>query len=191
MKDGSEVLARLPYPSTKPNRLAIASEVATLDLVRASGIPVPKVLYYSADADNPVEAEFMIMEKLPGRPIRDRWFDLTEDQRLKIISGVVQTELKLSKIDLPVYGSVYYERDLPADVSRTVITPTSDIKGLCIGPHVSLRWWYKERDSIRIDRGPRKPFFSLRRGFYLSVCVCYHHAHIDYFGIDARSYVPH
>jgi hypothetical protein len=174
MKDGSEVLARLPYPSTKPNQLAIASEVATLDLVRACGIPVPKVLCYSTDADNPVGAEFIIMEKLPGRPIGDRWFDLTEDQRLKIISEVVQTETKLSKIDLPAYGSVYYERDLPADMSRSAITPTSDNQGLCIGPHVSLRWWYKERGSIHLDRGPRKLF--LPQSQFLPLCVAYVHS---------------
>ncbi|EXJ82365.1 hypothetical protein A1O3_06178 [Capronia epimyces CBS 606.96] len=154
MKDGSEVLARLPYPSTKPNRFAIASEVATLDLVRANGVPVPKVLGYSTDTDNPVGTEFMIMEKLPGRPVGDMWFELSEHQRLKLISGVVQTEVKLFKTDLPAYGSVYYERDLPADVPRTVITPSSGNEGLCIGPHVGLRWWYKERDSIRVDRGP-------------------------------------
>jgi aminoglycoside phosphotransferase (APT) family kinase protein len=134
MKDGSEALARLPYSSTKPNQLAIDSEVATLNLVRACGIPVPKVFCYSIDADNPVGAEFIIMEKIPGRPIGDRWFDLTEDQRLKIISEVVQTETQLSKIDLPAYGSVYYERDLPADMSRTAITPTSDNQGLCTAP---------------------------------------------------------
>lgn len=165
MKDGSEVLARLPYPSTKPDRFAIASEVATLDLARANCVPVPKVLHYSADADNPVGAEFMIMEKLPGRPIGDLWFDLSEDQRLKIISEIVQVEVKLSKIDLPAYGSVYYERDLPADMSRTAIAPTSDSKGLCIGPHAGLRWWYKERGSIHIDRGPRK--FALSLGWFL------------------------
>ena len=176
MKDGSEVLARLPYPSTKPNRLAIASEVATLDLVRAIGIPVPKVLDYSTGAENPVGAEFMIMEKLPGRPIGDRWFDLNEDQRLKIISEVVKTEVKLSKIELPAYGSIYYEHDLPADVSRTVIKPTSNNKGLCIGPHVSLRWWYKERGSIDIDRGPRK-FYS-------------HHARIDCSGLKNETEMP-
>ncbi|KIX92544.1 uncharacterized protein Z520_11720 [Fonsecaea multimorphosa CBS 102226] len=50
MKDGSQVLARLPYPSTKPYRLPTASEAATLDLVRATGVPAPKVLYYSPDA---------------------------------------------------------------------------------------------------------------------------------------------
>ncbi len=173
MNDGSEVLARLPYPSTKPNRFAIASEVATLDLVRANHVPVPKVLYYSADTDNPVGAEFMIMEKLPGRPIGEMWFDLSEDQRLKIISEVVQTEVKLSKIDLPAYGSVYYERDLPPDMSRTVIAPTSVNKELCIGPYASLRWWYNERDSIHIDRGPRKFSFSLGRSLSCSYCVMF------------------
>lgn len=42
MKDGFKVLARARCPSTKPNRLAIASEVAALDLVRDGGTPVPK-----------------------------------------------------------------------------------------------------------------------------------------------------
>ncbi|RMD44905.1 hypothetical protein DV735_g23, partial [Chaetothyriales sp. CBS 134920] len=135
MKDGSEVLARLPYPSTKPHQLAMASEAATLDLVRAAGVPAPKVLYYSTDAaQNPVGAEFMIMEKVPGRPIGDLWFDLTEDERLKIISELVQAEVKLSKIELP--GVM------------------SNRRGLCVGPHTSLRWWYKERGSIDLHRGP-------------------------------------
>ncbi|KAH0842096.1 phosphotransferase family protein [Fonsecaea pedrosoi] len=162
MKDGSEVLARLPYPSTKPCRFAVASEAATLDLVRSAGVPTPKVLYYSTDAQNPVGAEFMIMEKLPGRPIGDMWFDLTEDQRLKIILEVVQAEAKLSRIDLPAYGSVYYEHDLPTDTSRAVITSTSDIKGLCIGPHTSLRWWYKEREFMEFNRGPTKELAWLK-----------------------------
>ena len=96
------------------------------------------------------------MEKLPGRPVGDMWFDLSEDQRLKITSEVVRAEAKLSKIDLPAYGSVYHEHDLPTDTTRTVISPTSSIKGLCIGPHTSLRWWYKERGPMEFNRGPRR-----------------------------------
>ncbi|RMZ77403.1 hypothetical protein DV738_g4429, partial [Chaetothyriales sp. CBS 135597] len=165
MKDGSEVIARLPYPSTQPHRLAMASEVATLDLVRAAGVPVPKVLSYSTDAaQNSVGAEFMIMEKAPGRPIGDSWFDLTEDQRLKVISEVVQAEVKLSKIDLPAYGCVYYEHDLPADTRRILITPTSDSRRLCVGPHTSRRWWYKERGSLDIHRGPHSSPLDLLLG---------------------------
>ena len=47
MNDGASILARLPYPLTVPRRLAVASEVATLDLLRAKGISVPQVLAYS------------------------------------------------------------------------------------------------------------------------------------------------
>jgi len=156
MRDGSEVLARLPYPSTQPRQLAVASEVATLDLARSNGVPVPKVLNYSTNAKNPVGTEFVIMEKLSGRPIGDRWFGLSEDQRLKVISEVVQMEAKLSKVDLPAYGSIYYRHDLPADVPHTIIASTSDNKQLCVGPDVSLRWWYKERGSLHVQRGPCK-----------------------------------
>ncbi|EAS27510.1 uncharacterized protein CIMG_10115 [Coccidioides immitis RS] len=58
MKDGSSLLARLPYPSTMPRCLAVASEVATLAFVRACGIPAPRVLGYSAH-DNPVGVEYV------------------------------------------------------------------------------------------------------------------------------------
>ncbi|KMU88561.1 hypothetical protein CIHG_06361 [Coccidioides immitis H538.4] len=58
MKDGSSLLARLPYPSTMPRCLAVASEVATLAFVRACGIPAPRVLGYSAH-DNPVGVEYI------------------------------------------------------------------------------------------------------------------------------------
>ncbi|KAK6365426.1 hypothetical protein LTR64_008795 [Lithohypha guttulata] len=167
MRDGTEVLARLPYPSTKPKRFAVASEVATLELVRSHGIPVPKVLHYSPDAENPVGAEFIIMEKLPGRPLGDQWFSLSEDQRLKVISEVVRIEVNLSKIDLPAYGSIYYKHDLPADVSYTMFASASNDKGLCVGPDVSLRWWYKERESLDVQRGPQEHADNLKK--YLKI----------------------
>jgi len=56
-----------------PWRLAVASEVATMDFVRAHGIPTPRILGYAID-ENPVGSEYILMEKLPGRPIGDAWF---------------------------------------------------------------------------------------------------------------------
>ncbi|KAI4954160.1 hypothetical protein J4E91_001870 [Alternaria rosae] len=55
MNDGSSVLVRLPYPSTLPRRLAVASEVATLDFLCPNGIPAPRVLDYST-GENSVES---------------------------------------------------------------------------------------------------------------------------------------
>lgn len=136
MKDGSSILARLPYPSTLPRRLAVASEVATLAFVRAHGIPTPRVLGYSVD-DNAVGSEYILMEKLPGRPIGDTWFDLSEQERLKVLLQIVELETKLFTIDLPASGSIYYAHDLSPD------TPKIDIpgfnSGFCMGPYAALR----------------------------------------------------
>ncbi|KAL4899330.1 hypothetical protein BDW74DRAFT_171605 [Aspergillus multicolor] len=54
MDDDTELLARLPYPSTGPKQFAVASEVATLALLRGHGPPVPRVYSYSTDAQNPI-----------------------------------------------------------------------------------------------------------------------------------------
>jgi hypothetical protein len=137
LKDRSSILARLPYPSTLPRRLAVASEVATLAFARAQGIPTPRVLGYSVDA-NAVGAEYILMEKLPGRPIGDTWFDLSEQERLKVLLQMVKLETKLFAINLPASGSIYYARDLSPGTPRIDIHGSDD--GLCIGPYAALRW---------------------------------------------------
>ncbi|KAH7128505.1 kinase-like domain-containing protein [Dendryphion nanum] len=151
MNDGSSVLARLPYPSTLPRRLAVASEVATLSFVRNHGIPTPRVLGYSVN-DNAVGAEYILMEKLPGKPIGDAWFGLSEQERLKVLLQIVQLETKFFTIDLPASGSIYYSHDLPPNTPKIDI-PGSD-GGLCIGPYAALRWWFGERGNLDTDRGP-------------------------------------
>jgi hypothetical protein len=49
--DGPDVVARLPTSVAGPKRLTTASEVATIKLMAALGIPVPKVFSYSCDAE--------------------------------------------------------------------------------------------------------------------------------------------
>ncbi|EEH04098.1 phosphotransferase enzyme family protein [Histoplasma capsulatum G186AR] len=159
--DGAKVLARLPYPSTVPKRLTVASEVATLDLIRSHDIPVPKVLDYSTNPDNPVGAEYIIMEKINGDPIGESWYTLSDKQRLKVLKGLVQLEAKLFAIDLPASGSLYYSHDLPPEMKGIIIRPSQDSdvtarRGeICVGPITSLKWWYGERRLLcNINRGP-------------------------------------
>lgn len=111
MRDGTCVLARLPYPSTLPRRLAVASEVATMDFVRAHGIPTPRVFGYAFN-ENPVGSEYILMEKLCGQPIGDNWYNLSEQQRLQVLHDIVKLESKLFSIQLPASGSIYYTCDL-------------------------------------------------------------------------------
>jgi len=153
MNDGSSVLARLPYPSTAPRRLAVASEVATLDFLRTNGISVPRVLDYSI-GENAVGVEYMLMERLPGKPLSDIWFSLAEEERCHILHKIVLMETKLFANRLPACGSIYYPRDLPNGTPRIDI-PESD-GSLCMGPYASQKWRYGERGNLDIDRGPRK-----------------------------------
>lgn len=157
MNDNTRVLARVPYPSTLPKGLAVASEAATLSLLRSHGIPVPKVLGYSATSENPVGAEYIIMEKLPGKPIGDAWYYLSEDERLKVVLGLVLLEAKLFAIELPAYGSIYYSADLPPEMSRIAVhRQDSGHPEISVGPDSALKWWSKERSLLPIDRGPRE-----------------------------------
>ena len=119
-----------------PRRLAVASEVATIDFVRAHGVPTPRIFGYAIN-ENPVGSEYILTEKLTGQPIGDAWFDLSQRQRLQVLHDIVKLEAKLFGIRLPASESIYYTQDLDQN------TPKVDIPSLdnrfCIGLYTRLR----------------------------------------------------
>lgn len=93
------------------------------------------------------------MEKLPGQPIGDSWFELSEEQRLQVLHSVVQLESKLFNIHLPASGSIYYAHDLDLDTERVEVIESRG--QFCVGPYTGLRWWFGKRSELKLDRGPR------------------------------------
>jgi len=153
--DGILVIARLPYPSTYPKHFTIASEVATINLVRSYGVPAPKILGYSATSDNAVGSEYMIMEKVSGRDLGDIWYELSEKERLKVLSQVGKLESLLFSISLPAYGSIYLKRDLEVDIKSVDIAGEDPgAAQFCIGPDVAQKWWFDGRGQLPVSRGP-------------------------------------
>ncbi|KAJ6078569.1 hypothetical protein N7467_008322 [Penicillium canescens] len=64
MNDGKTALARIANPNAGPAFYTTASEVATINFVQTVlGIPVPRVLQWNANADNPVGSEHIVMEE--------------------------------------------------------------------------------------------------------------------------------
>lgn len=152
MKDGTEVIARLPYPVAFPSRLTVASEVATLGLVKLHGVPVPNVLDYSTTRENPAGVEYIIMDKAQGEELGDRWFSLPDLDRAKIIGRLSKIEQILFSIPLPASGSIFYKKDLDSTVPFEPIPGTE----FCVGPSVEQRWWNNRQDQTEIQRGPCK-----------------------------------
>ncbi|OTA33642.1 hypothetical protein BTJ68_08196 [Hortaea werneckii EXF-2000] len=152
MRDGFQIVARLPYPSTQPKLLATSSEVATMDLVRTHNVPTPLVYAYSTDANNPVGSEYMVMEKVPGRCLADIWYELCDKERVKILGAIVDQEAKLFNIPLPAYGSIYKTSDLPKTIDYAKLE--ADAGQFCVGPDASLGHWFGTRSQLDISRSP-------------------------------------
>jgi hypothetical protein len=61
-------------------------------------IPVPKVLSWSAEAVNPVDSEYILMEEPAGYQLGPIWDDMAIDDKLKIVKGIVDLERKLLSV---------------------------------------------------------------------------------------------
>nr|POE76201.1 altered inheritance of mitochondria protein 9, mitochondrial [Quercus suber] len=156
MRDGFRMTARIPYPVTEPKDLLIASEVATIDYLRARSFPVPEVYDYSTNAENPARTEYILMEVMPGRNLGEIWYDLGEKARIAVVENLVDIESRLFSLDFPASGSLFYTRDLDAKwngVSMTTETPCSK-DSFSIGPDLTLILWYGRRQKLRTFRGP-------------------------------------
>lgn len=116
-EDGTVWLARIrlddPLLPPKPTRFLIfASEVATLRFLQTTGVPFPKVFTYAVESSaNLVGASYVLMEKLPGAPLR--WGMATSDQRSKVMGQLADIFLEIEKRPLPISGSLCLSHEVP------------------------------------------------------------------------------
>jgi hypothetical protein len=99
MEDGQKIIAKVPHPNAGPRVLTTASEVATMEFARTIlNIPVPRVLAWSATDQNPVQAEYIIMEEARGSQLHEVWQDLPLRRKSDIIREFVDVERKLLSV---------------------------------------------------------------------------------------------
>jgi len=168
MRDDFQLIARIPYLVTVPKPYAVASEVATMDFLRSSGLPIPNVYGYSPTSDNAAETEHIFMEFVDGTKLSDIWFDLGEREVESVVRQLVQLETKMMSVSFPAGGSLYYVQDLERVAGKPGI-PLKDER-FCIGPDVRLPLWYGRRSLLDVDRGPCTPLsvFFFRYSFELA-----------------------
>ncbi|KAF3479945.1 phosphotransferase [Arthroderma uncinatum] len=152
MDDETEVIARIPTPIAGPRHYTTASEAATMQCLRDSlHIPVPRILAYASTTDNPVGAEYIIMERLHGESLGSRWLSFSTAQTADLMTQIAKIEGKIFKFKFPAYGSLYHRRDIPAE-SR--VDFPSEGGDFCVGPICKRQFWHGERADMQLDRGP-------------------------------------
>jgi hypothetical protein len=156
MRDGFQMVARIPYPMTEPKHLLVASEVATMDYLRSHGIPTPEIHGYSTSSRNPAGAEYIFMEFNRGINLGDIWFELSETARTSVVRRLVKLESRLFSLTFPASGSLYYTRDLDVATDRIEMTSERPSKNgpFCIRPDTTLALWYGNRLALDTFRGP-------------------------------------
>ncbi|KKY13799.1 putative phosphotransferase enzyme family protein [Diplodia seriata] len=105
-----------------------------MDLARSLGAPVPKVLRYNCTHYNAVGQPFIAFSDPGGSAISNLWMDIDDRERLKLGDVAADLLAKLSAVEFPAYGNIYYTRDLPEDCKSYPIPDRGELKGLCVGP---------------------------------------------------------
>jgi aminoglycoside phosphotransferase (APT) family kinase protein len=90
MDDGHEVLARIP--THRRFHLVIPPPVRWR-LRNVLELPVPKNFASSSMADNPVGAEYIIMERLHGESLASRWLSLSTAELKEVRTKLVENFL--------------------------------------------------------------------------------------------------
>ncbi|KAL4876368.1 hypothetical protein BJY04DRAFT_200076 [Aspergillus karnatakaensis] len=157
-KRGEEVFAKLPNPKSTNPRSVVASEVATIDYVRnILDIPVPKVLTWSSprQQNNPVEAEYILMEPAKGRKVSDVWDTMSDSQQIGLVKSVVALEQTLLNTKFASHGSLYYHGAHPDDsLHKAQSTADDETSRFFIGPTNQSPFWRDHLSYQSIDRGP-------------------------------------
>ncbi|KAH7382206.1 kinase-like domain-containing protein [Pyrenochaeta sp. MPI-SDFR-AT-0127] len=160
MEDGKNVIAKIPHPNAGPQVLTTASEVATMEFARTIlDLPVPKVLTWSATDQNPVQAEYIIMEEAKGSQLYKVWKELTLRTKRDIIHEIVNVETKLLSVCFNKLGSLYFQDSNITGCEPAVVTSgPQDLMNqiesrYCIGPITRREFWEKERSNMPY-RGP-------------------------------------
>lgn len=155
-QDGFEMIAKIQYHLVEPKYFATASEAATLTFLRSEGIPVPEVYGYCASADNPVGAEYILMEKAAGDCLVSKWEDLNDSEIRQLAYSFVQLERKLFKLPFSATGSLYFKTEIDAGLQVPLYKEQAANQNsqFCIGPIADYMFWYGKRVGLDLDRGP-------------------------------------
>lgn len=128
------------------------------------GTPIPRVLaWHSRAQQNPVGAEYIIMEKAPGTELERVWRDMGVEDRWALIQSLARFEKTWTSVSFTKFGSLYYTEDLDTGVGsdlsyRDANEDEITDRRFAIGPSVGRDFVGNGRVTIAFDRGPCKMF---------------------------------
>jgi aminoglycoside phosphotransferase len=126
------------------------SEVATLSFIREkTSIPVPAVTAYSADFTNELGFEWILMDRVRGRPLEEQWKLMSWLEKQILVQKMVSFMSELSRLELSGIGSVY-----EAQASSTADDEVASGQGHVVGETVLPAFFMDDHIRLDVNRGP-------------------------------------
>jgi hypothetical protein len=128
------------------------SEVATMEWVRCNtDLPVPTVINYQANKANPVTFEWILMTKMPGKPLDDEvWRSIPYPAKEELVKRFAEYSSCVFKKQLSGVGNIY-SADSPKVgriVSMIFFWGDNIHQDVNRGPFSSSREWIKARLTL-------------------------------------------
>ncbi|CAN6599408.1 hypothetical protein TRVA0_001S07228 [Trichomonascus vanleenenianus] len=168
LDDGRAFALRIPYTlgHSEFRDARMRSEVATMDFLRKKHqLPMPEVYSWCSVAQNPIEAEYFLMEFVPGELLMQGWNPASTDIKAKssTIKPVVDLMDKIISTKFNKLGSLYFTEDVDAELQGDVPFDgeTEFADRWRIGPTTEARFW--KGSSAAIGAPFRGPYTSLRQ----------------------------
>lgn len=137
--DGTEAIIRVSLPILP--ELKTESEVATIAWVRRhTSMPVPKVLAFQSDRQNPIGFEWIIMERVKGKVLEGAWKEMSFSVKESLVRQMAQFCSELFDHPMDSIGSLY----------GTCLSGTPSVR---MGPSTSLGFVTRNPKSTP-HRGP-------------------------------------
>jgi Phosphotransferase enzyme family len=132
------------------------SEVALVNWVRrVTNIPVPRIVSYDSSRNNLIRFEWILMTKLPGRPLNEAWRSLSLAAKSRLVGELAACSCCLFRERLRGIGNVYAVVDdsLPEESGQEFHAGhTKDLPN--VGRIVSMPFFWGAHIHQSIDRGP-------------------------------------
>lgn len=130
-------------------KMKTLSEVATMSFVRAkTSIPVPKVIAYNADLKNELGFEWILMERINGRPLDECWDRISWLKKGLLIQKLVKFISELSELEFRGIGSLY-EYQLNSRLKGI----TSNVEYV-VGEAILPAFFVGDHIQLDVHRGP-------------------------------------
>jgi aminoglycoside phosphotransferase (APT) family kinase protein len=146
--DKGHFIFRVTLP-VAPN-VKTASEVATLAFVQENTtIPVPKVIAYDADLTNELGFEWILMERMNGRSLHEKWHEMSWLKKGLLVQQVAGFTAQLARMQLSGIGSIYH-----AEAATDADGESVDIQSYRLGEAVRPTFFLESHIQLPIARGP-------------------------------------